>query len=57
MPNLYVIGGAKTTVSLSLLPTFVGVFEYVNADAISAGLFPQSKGNGHAVWAVNGKAN
>ena len=44
MPNLYIIGGAngsgKTTVSLSLLPNFLGVFEYVNADAIAAGLSP-----------------
>lgn len=44
MPNLYVIGGAngsgKTTVSLSLLPNLLGVFEYVNADAIAAGLSP-----------------
>lgn len=44
MPNLYVIGGAngsgKTTVSLSLLPNFLQVFEYVNADAIAAGLSP-----------------
>ncbi len=44
MPNLYVIGGAngsgKTTVSLSLLPTLLGVFEYVNADEIAAGLSP-----------------
>jgi predicted ABC-type ATPase len=44
MPNLYVIGGAngsgKTTISLSLLPTLLGVFEYVNADAIAAGLSP-----------------
>ncbi len=44
MPNLYVIGGAngsgKTTVSLSLLPTLLGIFEYVNADAIAAGLSP-----------------
>lgn len=44
MPNLYVIGGAngsgKTTVSLSLLPTLLGVFEYVNADTIAAGLSP-----------------
>lgn len=44
MPNLYVIGGAngsgKTTVSLSLLPTLLGVFEYVNADAIATGLSP-----------------
>jgi predicted ABC-type ATPase len=44
MPNLYVIGGAngsgKTTVALSLLPNVLGVFEYVNADAIAAGLSP-----------------
>jgi len=44
MPNLYVIGGAngsgKTTVSLSLLPNLLEVFEYVNADAIAAGLSP-----------------
>jgi predicted ABC-type ATPase len=44
MPNLYVIGGAngsgKTTVSLAILSTILGVFEYVNADAIAAGLSP-----------------
>ena len=44
MPNLYVIGGAngsgKTTVSMSLLPSFLDCFEYVNADAIAAGLSP-----------------
>jgi predicted ABC-type ATPase len=44
MPNLYVIGGAngsgKTTVALSLLPNLLGVFEYVNADAIASGLSP-----------------
>ncbi len=44
MPNLYVIGGAngsgKTTVALSVLPSILGVFEYVNADAIAAGLSP-----------------
>jgi predicted ABC-type ATPase len=43
MPELYVIGGAngsgKTTVSLSLLPN-LGVTEYINADAIAAGLSP-----------------
>ncbi|MEY3870446.1 MAG: hypothetical protein RLZZ338_4340 [Cyanobacteriota bacterium] len=42
MPNLYIIGGAngsgKTTVALSLLPNFLDCFEYVNADAIAAGL-------------------
>lgn len=44
MPNLYVIGGpngsGKTTVALTLLPTFLDVDEYVNADAIAAGLSP-----------------
>lgn len=44
MPNLYVIGGAngsgKTTVALNLLPNLLNVFEYVNADAIAAGLSP-----------------
>lgn len=44
MPNLYIIGGAngsgKTTVALSLLPNFLDVFEYVNADEIAAGLNP-----------------
>lgn len=42
MPNLYIIGGAngsgKTTVALRLLPNFLNVFEYVNADIIAAGL-------------------
>jgi predicted ABC-type ATPase len=42
MPSLYIIGGAngsgKTTVSMSLLPNFLDCFEYVNADAIAAGL-------------------
>lgn len=44
MPNLYVIGGAngsgKTTVSLSLLPSFLGIYEYINADAIAKGFSP-----------------
>jgi predicted ABC-type ATPase len=44
MPSLYVIGGAngsgKTTLALTLLPRFLQVFEYVNADAIAHGLSP-----------------
>jgi predicted ABC-type ATPase len=44
MPELYMIGGSngsgKTTVALSWLPNFLDVFEYVNADAIAAGLSP-----------------
>ncbi len=44
MPNVYVIGGAngsgKTTVARRLLPYFLDVFEYVNADEIAAGLSP-----------------
>lgn len=43
MPQIYVIRGAngsgKTTVSLSLLPE-LEILEYVNADAIAAGLSP-----------------
>ncbi|MEA5554406.1 hypothetical protein VB713_26075 [Anabaena cylindrica UHCC 0172] len=38
MPNLYIIGGAngsgKTTAALQILPYFLEVFEYVNADEI-----------------------
>ncbi|MDM3848994.1 MAG: zeta toxin family protein [Aphanizomenon gracile PMC627.10] len=44
MPNVYVIGGAngsgKTTVALQILPYFLEVFEYVNADNIAAALSP-----------------
>jgi predicted ABC-type ATPase len=44
MPSLFVIGGAngsgKTTLALTLLPRFLQVFEYVNADAIASGLSP-----------------
>lgn len=44
MPTLYVIGGpngaGKTTAALELLPNFLDCKEYVNADAIAAGLSP-----------------
>ncbi|MEI3652431.1 MAG: zeta toxin family protein [Dolichospermum lemmermannii FEM_B0920] len=44
MPNLYIIGGAngsgKTTVALQILPYFLKVFEYINADNIAAGISP-----------------
>ncbi|MBE9166206.1 zeta toxin family protein [Pleurocapsales cyanobacterium LEGE 06147] len=44
MPNVYIIGGpngsGKTTVAKRLLPNFLGVIEYVNADEIAAGLSP-----------------
>lgn len=42
MPNLYLIGGAngagKTTAAKTVLPYFLQVIEYVNADEIAAGL-------------------
>lgn len=42
MSNLYLIGGAngsgKTTTAKIVLPNFLGVIEYVNADEIAAGL-------------------
>lgn len=44
MSEVYVIGGAngsgKTTVALNLLPNVLNIFEYINADAIAAGLSP-----------------
>ncbi len=44
MPNVYLIGGpngsGKTTIAKRLLPDFLGVIEYVNADEIAAGLSP-----------------
>lgn len=44
MSEIYIIGGAngsgKTTVALNLLPNVLNIFEYVNADAIAAGLSP-----------------
>jgi predicted ABC-type ATPase len=44
MPNLYVIGGpngaGKTTIARTLLPEFLGCYEFVNADLIAAGLSP-----------------
>jgi len=44
MPDVYVIGGCngsgKTTTAMQLLPHFLNVFEYVNADEIAVGLSP-----------------
>jgi predicted ABC-type ATPase len=44
MPNVFVIGGCngagKTTASLAILPQIVNCQEFVNADAIAAGLSP-----------------
>ncbi|MBK1987413.1 zeta toxin family protein [Sphaerospermopsis aphanizomenoides BCCUSP55] len=49
MPHLYIIGGAngsgKTTVALQILPYFLEVFEYVNADQIAAALSPFNPDN------------
>ncbi len=44
MPNLYVIGGpngaGKTTIALTLLPRYLGCYEFANADLMAAGLSP-----------------
>lgn len=44
MANLYIIGGAngsgKTTVAKEILPYYLTVYEYVNADEIAKGLSP-----------------
>jgi len=44
VPNLYIIGGCngagKTTASQTLLPKILNCKEFVNADAIAAGLSP-----------------
>jgi len=44
MPDLYLIAGCngagKTTASLTVLPEFLDCREFVNADAIAAGLSP-----------------
>lgn len=43
-PNLYIIAGCngagKTTASLTILPEILNCWEFVNADAIAAGLSP-----------------
>lgn len=40
MPNVYIIGGtngsSQTTVAKKILPNFLDVFQYVNADEIAA---------------------
>jgi predicted ABC-type ATPase len=44
MPNLYIIGGAngsgKTTNARQILPHYLNIYEYLNADEIAAGLSP-----------------
>ncbi|MDX9690699.1 MAG: zeta toxin family protein [Alphaproteobacteria bacterium] len=43
-PHLYIIGGAngsgKTTAAMTLLPQYLDVYEFVNADEIARGLNP-----------------
>lgn len=44
MPDLYIIAGpngaGKTTASMTILPKYLHIDEFVNADAIAAGLSP-----------------
>lgn len=44
MPNVYLIGGpngaGKTTIALTLLPHYLGCYEFVNADLMAAGISP-----------------
>ncbi len=44
MKSLYIIGGCngsgKTTISKQILPNFLKVYEYVNADEIASGISP-----------------
>ena len=44
MPDLYIIAGpngaGKTTASMTILPKYLEIDEFVNADAIAAGLSP-----------------
>jgi len=45
MPELYIIiggcnGSGKTTTAKQILPYFLNIYEYVNADEIASGLSP-----------------
>ena len=46
MSEVFIISGAngsgKTTIAKQILPHFLGIYEYVNADEIAAGLSPFS---------------